>query len=362
MRCRWLTFVIVVLPCLAMAQGKPPGTKSKAPQTQIAEPVQKSNAPAPQPVEVSPDTPVITIPGLCEQKPPAATPSAKDTGCKTVVTRAEFEKVESLINPNMAPAARADFANGYSRLLVISSAAHDRGLDQTQRFADLMRSVRMQVLATDFVRTLREEAKATPQQVENYYKEHQQQYEEASFKRLFIPKNRLDEKAKPDPAVLKAEADRIRERAAADEDFDTLEKEIYDKAGLKTPPPPTGIPNWRRQAAPASQAQVFDLQPGQLSPIIDEPGGLYIYRLESKRVLPLEQVRAEIETTLSNDKFRSELESILSRNKPELNEAYFGKTSGIPSLTPVPPRTPQSPVSPEEPKAGSTQPPAKQPK
>ena len=116
----------------------------------------------------------------------------------------------------------------------------------------------------------------------------------------------------------------MRNRAAAGEDFDKLQKEIYDSTGIKTPPPPTSIPNWRRTMVPPTQTAIFDLKPGEVSQPIVQPEGIYIYKLESKKTLPLNDVKADIEQTLQNEKLRNSLESVFNSVKPQLNENYFG--------------------------------------
>ena len=158
---------------------------------------------------------------------------------------------------------------------------------------------------------------------------------------MFIPKANpsLKEGTKqPTEAELKAEADKMRTRAVAGEDFDKLQKEIYDSTGIKTPPPPTSIPNWRRTMVPPTQASIFDMKPGEVSQPIVQPEGIYIYKLESKKPVPLNEVRAKIEPTLQGEKLRTSLESVFNSVKPELNENYFG-TQNTPAssfLSPAP--------------------------
>lgn len=59
---------------------------------------------------VAPDKPLITIAGLCDN-PSADKAAASD--CKTVITRAQFEKIIDAVQPGMPARARREFALNY---------------------------------------------------------------------------------------------------------------------------------------------------------------------------------------------------------------------------------------------------------
>jgi len=234
----------------------------------------------------------------------------------------------------MPAQARQSVAGDYAKMLVLSDDAKKRGLEDTQRFKELLSFVRMQVAAQELIRNLQEESKPTDAEVQKYYQDNSSKYEEISLKRIFIPRNTPNAKPtdpKPTDESLKAEGEKIRARLAAGEDFDKVEKEIYVDKGYKTPAPPTGVPNWRRDAVPPAQASLFDLKPGELSPVMVEPAGAYIYKLEEKKVTPLETMKTEIVSQMTNQKMHASMDALTSSIKPELNEAYFRSlTAGAP--------------------------------
>jgi Ni,Fe-hydrogenase I small subunit len=84
-------FGLVCLLLAAMAWGQaatPTPTLSTRPSgSPAANPADTKEAEA---SNVPPDTPVITINGACPNPPPD---KAADQNCKTVITRAEFEKI-----------------------------------------------------------------------------------------------------------------------------------------------------------------------------------------------------------------------------------------------------------------------------
>ena len=169
--------------------------------------------------EVPADAPVITLQGLCPDKPAGTDPKSPD--CKTIVTRAEFDHLADTLSPNMAPSAKQSLASDYSRMLVLSNEARKHGLEDSQHYKDLVNFLKLQLLAQELFRSYQEQSKPSPAELEKYYNNNVAKYEEFSLKRLFIPRNRPDQaetqkpgepttslKPRTDPE-LQAEADRI---------------------------------------------------------------------------------------------------------------------------------------------------------
>ena len=159
-------------------------------------------------------------------------------------------------------------------------------------------------------------------------------------------------------------ADALRARAAQGEDFVKLQKEAYDASGMKVEAPNVTMAKQRRTMLPATQAAVFDLKAGEVSEVISDAGGHYIFKVDSKEVLPFDQVKNEIHTTLQNQKQRDLMEKLQSSFKAEPNEAYFGgPLTPAPGARPIPPRMPvprpgaPAPTAPSVPQ-GAAAPPA----
>ena len=143
-------------------------------------------APAPPPPQrqkrVGPDDPVITVNGFCTD------PVPQGDDCKTVVTRAQFEKLTEALQPGMSLSLRLNVANAYARNLRMSAAAEKRGLDKTPAFQEEMRFARMQLLSQDLNRALQAEANnITDVDIEDYYKKNESSYEQATVARIFVP-------------------------------------------------------------------------------------------------------------------------------------------------------------------------------
>ena len=160
MRMRWL--LCVVLGTLAWGQTPPSAPPSPQAAPGPAQPGAKMPAPADSSASVRPTAPVLTINGVCPApagttaaktgaaksaaaKPTSAAKSSAD--CKTVITKAEFEKLADALSPNVTPQLRRQLAGLLPRIYALSDAAKKQGLDKTPEFAESVKFVRMQVLS-----------------------------------------------------------------------------------------------------------------------------------------------------------------------------------------------------------------------
>ena len=302
---------------------------------------------------IAPDASVITIPGLCD-KPPEQKSKAAD--CKTVVTRAEFEQLVNAVAPTIAPAARKQLATQYATALVMVHKGHEMGLDQGPKFQELMRVARIGVITKELNQKLQEQAsQISDKEIETYYHDNDAAFQEADLQRIFIPHNKVtvESKDKPgDEAAKKSEqeseetmkklAESVRARAAGGEDFEKLQEEAAAAAEFKGKPP-TKLGKVRRTSMPPDQASVFDLKPGESSPLITVPNGYLVYKIGEKDTLPLDKVRDEIFSTLRSQRLQQTLQNIQESTTPQLNETYFaeapapGSEAGKPAVkTPEP--------------------------
>ena len=157
-------------------------------------------------------------------------------------------------------------------------------------------------------------------------------------------------------------ADDIRARAAAGEDIAKLQKEAFDAAGMKIESPNINLPNVRRTGLPQGHSAVFDLKQGEVSQVISDSGGHYIYKVNSKSMVPFDQAKNEIHGKLQNDRMREKMEKLNNSFKVDTNEAYFGPGGVGPMPPPRMPR-PRPGMPPAGPSGapGNAAPPAQAP-
>ena len=393
MRKRWL--MCALLGTLAWGQA-PPGAPN---------PPQAAETPTDASASVPSTAAVITIKGVCPAQPkavaakgtaakpvstakvPTATSSAD---CKTVITKAEFETLASHLAQNVTPQMKKQLSTLLPRWIAASNEAKKKGLDKTPQFEDRVKVLKMQILSQELQQKIQEDAgKISPEEIEKYYKEHADSYEQFNLDRLFVPRSQqagaeakledekndklseeaqkakeAEEKAKVEEGeqAMSKLAESLRARAAAGEDFAKLQKEAFEAAGMKMQSTTVNLPSVRRTALTPAQAAVFDLKPGEVSQVIHDTGGHYIYKVNSKNEIPLDQATNEIRSKLQNDRMRQMMDDLNNSFKVETNEAYFGPatpagpTGGRPGMAPPPP-----PRNQNQPNVPGQPPPAAQP-
>jgi parvulin-like peptidyl-prolyl cis-trans isomerase-like protein len=288
-------------------------------------------------VGVGLDDAVITVNGFCSD--PAAQPG---TACKTVITRAQFEKLADALQPGMSLSLRLKVANAYARNLRMSAAAEKRGLDKTPAFEEEMRYARMQLLAQDLTRALQAEANnITDADLEEYYTKNRSSYEQATLARIFVPRSKQSDAAQGEREEAQTKADEeemtkvaaeLRVRAAKGEDPDKLQIEAYTKAGIPRTDSDTKMEKVRRAALPPQHEAVMDMKPGEVSEVFSDPGGAhFIYKMISKQTLTLEAVKMEIRGAISSQRYRDSTKSF--QGDVVFSDAYFNPP-GKPAVPP----------------------------
>ena len=414
MRKSWL--LCVLLGTLAWGQAvpaAPPAQPAQAPVVAGAGP-QAPAAPADTSASVPADAVVITINGVCAPQPKPAAPKgavvkpAADTkttapkpspaDCKTTITKEQFEKMVHAMAPTATMQQKKQLAGMLPQLIAMSNEAKKEGMDKTDSFKETMKFMQMRVLTNQLQQKIQEDAgKIPPADIESYYKAHAETFDQFNLDRLFVPRTKqganeakedddkdeklTDEqkKAREDVEKAKTEANEqamtklagdLRARAAAGEDIIKLQKDAFDAAGMKIESPTVNLPNVRRTALPPGHAAIFDLKPGEVSQVISDSGGHYIYKVNSKTEMTLDQATNEITGKLKSDRMREKMEALNNSFKAETNEAYFGPGGTGPMAMPrgprprpgVPPSGPaaQQQAAPQAP-APTAQPPAANP-
>jgi len=326
---------LLLLGTAAWGQAAKPTASTPAPPAQATTATEETEAKTPDPAKVAPDAAVITIPGLCKNSPADKSASSD---CKTVITKSEFEDLVQALAPNMPIPARRQLATRYAGGLVMAHQAEQMGLDKGPHYDEMMKITRIQVLAQELQRNIQEKADQVPDKdIEDYYNANKSQFEEADLHRLFIPKNKqmdppkeklsdeaMKKRQEDAEASMKAVATKLQARAAAGEDFDKLETEAFLAAGLKAKAPNTGMGKIRRTALPPAHGSAFDLKTGEVSPLITDGSGFFVYKMGEKETLPLDKTKDEIHNTLRGQRMQESMEAMQKSVNPTLNDDYFG--------------------------------------
>jgi hypothetical protein len=327
-----LKVFISVVACLLLAVaalGQSTSTSPTLKPRAEASPAEKQAAsenPAP-----ATDTPVITIQGLCEK--PDGT-SAASSDCKTVITRSDFEKVAPA---NLPGPQKKRVADQYIQALLLAEKAHESGVDHSPEFEKQMAFLRLRALATAGYQDLQKQtSKVSDSEVEDYYKQHIADYKAISFDKLYVSKQKsfetsaqkpndpeLQKKREASEAEMKAEADKLRARAVAGEDFTKLQQAAYDFAGIKQTPQNTHMESQRKSQLLPADASIFDLKKGDVSEVFDDPAGFMVYKITDIKDLPVATVHDEIARTLQAEKLKAAMDGLQNSVKTTLDESYF---------------------------------------
>jgi hypothetical protein len=343
MRNIWLSCFLFgcLLGVQAWGQGKPvaaPTEKTPAPDVDDDD---KPVPPPPSAANVAPDAAVMTIKGLCP-KASSKPGELSGPGCETVITRAEFEKIARAIQPSLSPVVKKQLISLYPRLLIMSREAEARGLDKEEYFQQMFDFARMQILTQQLTHRVQEEAGQVPEKdITDYYEKNPEGFKEYSLERIYIPRMK---QMPPPPAKLSEEAEKdrqknaedemtklagtLRSRAANGESFDALQKEAYQSAGMKSNPPNAAMGKMRRTGLPPGHDSVFTLKVGEVSQVMNDAGGHYIYKLDSASMETLDEVKPEIHNMLKSQRLHALMEKIQGPFSTELNDSYFGTVSG----------------------------------
>jgi parvulin-like peptidyl-prolyl isomerase len=311
-----------------------------------------------------------------------------------VITKAEFEKLAGHLAPNLTPQMKKQLATLLPQWIALSNEAKKKGMDKTPQFEDRVKVLKMQILSQELRQKIQEEAaNLPPEETEKYYREHADTYEQFNLDRLFVPRSKppepgakekeddkdeklseegqkakaAEEKAKTEEGeqAMSKLAESLRARAAAGEDFAKLQKEAFEAAGMKMQTTTVNLPSLRRSALPPAQAAVFDLKPGEVSQVVNDAGGHYIYKVNSKSEVPLDQAKSEIRGKLQNDRMKEMMDKLNNSFKVETNDAYFGPPAPAgpmggpmrPNPMGTPPRMQNQRSAPNPAAPGSTPPP-----
>lgn len=289
-------------------------------------------------VEVPTDTPIVTLQGVCDGAPASKTAATKSSAaknaaksCKTVITKAQMDALLDALMPNATPDSRRQFALNYIRMLAASGVATEKNLWKDPAVAKELEArvefTRMQVMAGSLYHRVEKLAEDVQEsEIKSYYDDHAATYTQGEVQRITVMKAAVA--GTPlDPAMLRTKAEELRARAVKGEDFDQLQKEAVQAFNPGGTVPPTKVATTRRSGLLATEGVVFDLKPGEVTPLVESQGAFEILKLVSRQAVPLESVRAEIKSGLTNGHLQLIMKDATKGVTANFNLAYLGLSS-----------------------------------
>jgi len=337
---RYLPFLWLLLAAIALGQDQPapsPGQPGLPPEYRPPTARDKDDDSLPASItKDAPDAAVITIHGVCEHPKAPAVPASS---CQTTMTRDHFEKLTEALLKNMPPARKKQVANAYPGLLAMAQEAEARGLENSPRFQERLQYAREQILSQELVRQIEEDSAQVPDKdIADYYREHSADFATATLERVFVPnRKRMDplSKDKSTPEAVAAQqkesedamtraAEQLRAQAAAGDSFMALQKEAYAAAGLADVPPNPSLGRVHGTDLPPGHGSVFQLKPGEVSPVLSDSTGHYIYKVDARETESLSAASPDIRKILAAQRRAQAIEKIQEAVTADFNLAYFG--------------------------------------
>jgi hypothetical protein len=348
----WLVNVLVVasgitfslLQISASKQISPSEKPGQAAQRQTSSVPAKPDPPVDSASAVKDTEPVITIRGLCAEE--AGSKSHPANSCSKQITRKEFERLLHALNPggqSVSPNGRQNLAQAYVEALAFADAARKAGTEDTEEFREVMFWVRLRTIADLYRRNLLEKYRTPgPEEIDSYYQQHVGSFERVHLLRILVPRENFSggDKSEFEKKALAA-AQAARTRAVNGDPLEQIQKDVYAGLGLERPPAIDLGSYQRADFMEKEAADVFSLQPGEVSPLEAEIKSYVIYKVAGKETLTEAQVKADIVREIAQQKFRDALKAVMDSAPTDFNEQYFGPMAPKPPIeAPVAPRRP----------------------
>jgi hypothetical protein len=293
------------------------------------------------------DTPIITIAGLCDNdllagdlisllsRSSAVSAPAKriDSACKTVITRRQYEQALAAAGGKAKSSSQSKFARQYIDKLMFASEALENGGDKDPIIEARVRYAYLQSLElAALIQMQRQANDVTEADAEKYFQQHPERFVRMHLQQISVPKNIAhDDDATPGkeapptkPAPAEQEkmhqlALRIQKEAAAGGNIEKLEERAYKTAhDPSVPEIDLGEP-LPEEVPPEFRKLIFDLQPGQVSAVVENDHEYLIYKCAGRHTVP----RAEVKRLYGWLRMRDAKQALQDRIQPELNPQYF---------------------------------------
>lgn len=276
--------------------------------------------------EVKPNDVIVTIHNVCDR--PSNDP------CQTQITRTQFERLFRTVSvPNAPFPIPTASAEKYARALALAQEARKENLEDDPSVQAQLQLFETQLLAAAIQKKIQnDESDVSTQDIQAYYAQHKQQFEEITVRSILVPSTSQANPNGPQPGAgkddpsAKAIAETACKKLLAGEDPDKIEKEVFTSVGIMSPPPSTGTSIRHRNPylpAPEEDA-LFALNVGGVSqPVPRGDGGFMVFKLESKRLMPLDSVAPEIQKVITAQRVKARLDKIQAAQTTELDPRYF---------------------------------------
>lgn len=243
----------------------------------------------------------------------------------TKFTMGDFKKILMVLPPENQKRAlqdRPNFMKQWALMHKLAKMAETDKLDELSPTKEMLEYNRTMVLMNATLTNALNHASVEPDEIVNYYNDHKQDYKQIHLRAIYISfsKKLTEEQAKAKGEKLLAEI-----RGGAD--FIKLVKENSDDETSRAKDGDFLTLRHGDNVPDAMRAAVFKLQKGEVSDLVRQPNGFYIFRADEVTFRPLSEVRDEVFTKLKEDRYREWLDKTNRESTVNFtNPAFAGLT------------------------------------
>ena len=296
---------------------------------------------------------VILASGLLAQAPPpqAPPPALPDIPDDAVIavfddgvkfTMGQYRAIYSALPGNQQAMAqnRRLFLEEFALMRKLAHMAEEEKLDQTSPAKELLEYYRMLFLSQAKLQHEVQNQNVAPEEIAKYYAANKEHYKEVKVKTIYITfsKAQASQVSNSGKKVLteeeaKAKAEKLVAEARAGADFVKLARENSDDAPSREKDGDFAtLKAAEREKLPAPVANaILALKQEEISDVIAQPNGFYIFRADQVTYRPEAEVQGEIMTNLQQEHFRQWMDRTHDSAKVQFpNPAFLGDAPAAP--------------------------------
>jgi hypothetical protein len=270
----------------------------------------------------TPQAKPATLPSLPDEKGVASCPDGSSLTMgelRALIGDQDQQNQQAWINAMQTHLDQLCLARGLQKM-----ALEDK-LEQTSPVRERLMMSRTEILATAEINRLSNPSNIDGSELEAFYKTNKAKYMQFKLYAIYIGFT-LSDAPQPagEPKVLsKAEArakiTKLLDQIHAGADFKKLASENTDldaareKSGYfaTLSPADAGVPDVVRNA-------IFKLQQGEVTAVIEQPAGFYIFKADEVNVKPFSEVRDQVYTELKQQRLYTTMEDLRAKNKAQI--------------------------------------------
>lgn len=263
------------------------------------------------------------------------------------VTQADFDSAVGNLPAQQKRALEAQgrrpMADQYVVMILLSQRAVNDHLDTSPEFVRRFAMERRQWLAQAEYKRLLDQTKPTPEEVNQYYSAHSNDFIVAQVRQIIIRK-RPESAKEASQGMLEQEArarmEEIRKAVLAGTDPKKLADQFQAQNVVFIDASPRNVK--RTDLNPDMEKQVFQLKDGALTEVFDVSQALVCFQVLGQRRLELKELGTEVENKVHQEKMQILIADLKKQAKIWMDDAYFAPPPPKPAA-PAPNTPPSTP-------------------